>query len=100
VLLLAILYSIILIKLKTQVHPGEQSANSQQQQDRRNRNVLQLSIAIVTVFVLCWLPYTTNFFIIQAGSIHTKPGRRAENPRHLVVDKPPSKAAPYFKRKT
>ena len=64
VLLLVILYSIILIKLKTQVHPGEQSANSQQQRNRRNRNVLQMSIAIVTVFVLCWLPYSINFFIL------------------------------------
>ena len=64
VLLLVILYSIIVIKLKTQVHPGEQSANSQQQRDRRNRNVLQMSIAIVTVFVLCWLPYSINFLIL------------------------------------
>ena len=39
VLLLVILYSIILIKLKTQVHPGEQSANTQQQWQRRNRKV-------------------------------------------------------------
>ena len=70
VMFLVILYSIILIKLKTQVHPGEQFANTQQQQNRRNRNVLQLSITIVTVFVLCWLPYTTNFFIVRAGSIH------------------------------
>ena len=31
VLLLVILYSIIVISLKTQAHPGEQSANSQQQ---------------------------------------------------------------------
>ena len=76
VLLLAILYSIILIKLKTQVHPGEQSANSQQQRNKRNRNVLQLSITIVTVFGLCWLPYTTNFFIIQTGSIHFSCGFR------------------------
>ena len=64
VLLLVILYSIIVIKLKTQVHPGEQSANSQQQRDRRNRNVLQMSIAIVTVFVLCWLPFSINFLIL------------------------------------
>ena len=64
VLLLVILYSIIVIKLKTQVHPGEQSANSQQQRHRRNRNVLQMSIAIVTVFVLCWLPYSINFLIV------------------------------------
>ena len=63
-LLLVILYSIILIKLKTQAHPGEQSTNNQQQRDRRNRNVLQMSIAIVTVFVLCWLPYSINFLIL------------------------------------
>ena len=65
VLLLVILYSIIVIKLKTQVHPGEQSANSQQQRDRRNRNVLQMSIATVTVFVLCWLPFSINSLIIE-----------------------------------
>ena len=64
VLLLVTLYSIIVIKLKTQAHPGEQSANSQQQRGRRNRNVLQMSIAIVTVFVLCWLPYSINFLIL------------------------------------
>ncbi|CAH3185417.1 unnamed protein product [Porites lobata] len=64
VLLLVTLYSIIVIKLKTQAHPGEQSANSQQQRDRRNRNVLQTSIAIVTVFVFCWFPYSINFLII------------------------------------
>ena len=70
VLLLVILYSIIVIKLKTQAHPGEQSANSQQQRDRRNRNVLQMSIAIVTVFVLCWLPYSINPLIISYQDTH------------------------------
>ena len=64
VLFLVILYSIIVIKLKTQAHPGEQSANSQQQRNRRNRNVLQMSIAIVTVFVLCWLPYSISSVIM------------------------------------
>ena len=47
VMLLAILYSIMLFKLKARAHPGEQSANTQQQRNRRNRNVLQMSIAIV-----------------------------------------------------
>ena len=65
VLLLVILYSIIVIKLKTQGHPGEQSTNTQQQRNRRNRNVLQMSIAIVTVFLLCWLPYSINYLIIE-----------------------------------
>ena len=32
--------------------------------NRRNRNVLQMSIAIVTVFVFCWLPNVNNFLII------------------------------------
>ena len=65
VMLLVILYSTILIKLKTQAHPGEQSTNNQQQRKRRNRNVLQMSIAIVIVFVLCWLPFNTSHFIMR-----------------------------------
>ena len=72
VLLLAILYSIIFIKLKTQVHPGEQSTNNQQQRKRRNRNVLQMSIAIVVVFEIYWLPHTTYVLIgrYSASSRH------------------------------
>ena len=58
VLLLAILYSIIFIKLKTREHPGEPSANTQQQRNKRSRNALQMSIAIVTVF--CALLVTFN----------------------------------------
>ena len=59
VLLLAIVYSIIITKLKTQAHPGEQSANTQQQRKRRNRNVLQMSIAIVTVCFAGFLTLST-----------------------------------------
>ena len=45
------LYSIIMIKLKKQVHPGEQSANSEEQSTRRNRNVLnKMAIAFVLFF--------------------------------------------------
>ena len=65
VILLAILYSIIITKLKTQQHPGEQSANIQQQRKRRNRNVLQMSIAIILVFVICFFPFDTNYLIIE-----------------------------------
>ena len=50
--LLIILYSVILIKLKTQVHPGKQSVNAAS----RNRNVLKMATAIVIGFVLCFLP--------------------------------------------
>ena len=61
--LLVILYSIILIKLKTQVHPGEQSANAQEQRTRRNRNVLKMVTAIVVVFFICWIPLASNAII-------------------------------------
>ena len=47
---LVALYSIIMIKLKKQVHPGEQSANAEEQSTRRNRNVLKMAIAIVLFF--------------------------------------------------
>ena len=45
--LLVILYSTTLIKLKTQVHPGEHSSNVEQLRQRRNRSVLHMSIAII-----------------------------------------------------
>ena len=61
VLFLIIIYSFILIKLKTQVHPGEQSSNIEQQRKRRNRNVLHMSTAIISVFVFCWLPFLLIF---------------------------------------
>ena len=54
--MLTILYSIIVIKLKSQKIPGEQSAIAEQQRAKRNRNVLKMAIAIVLGFVLCWVP--------------------------------------------
>ena len=54
--LLAILYSVILIKLKTQAHPGETSANAEEQRTRRIRSVLKMAIAIVVAFFICWIP--------------------------------------------
>ena len=56
--LLTVLYSIIIIQLRSQIIPGEQSANAEQQRERRNRKVLKMAIAIVVVFVLCWLPFS------------------------------------------
>ena len=56
VVLLVILYTIILIKLKQQVHPGEQSANIEEQQTRRNKKVLKMAIAINLAFFICWAP--------------------------------------------
>ena len=62
--ILVILYSIILIKLKNQVHPGEQSASAEEQRTRRNRNVLKMTIAIVVAFFICWIPFSIQLVTI------------------------------------
>ena len=45
--LIAIFYIIIYLKLKSQKIPGEQSTNAEQQRQQRERNVLKMTIAIV-----------------------------------------------------
>ena len=56
--LLVILYSVVVIKLKSPKIPGEQSVNAEQQRNKRNRNVLKMAIAIVVGSVLCWVPFS------------------------------------------
>ena len=63
--MLTILYSIIVIKLKLQRRPGEQSTNAEQQRAKRNRNVLKMAIAIVLAFVLCWVPLSIAFVLFN-----------------------------------
>lgn len=57
-LLVAILYIIIIVKLKSQNFPGEQSISSNQQRLKREQNVLKMSVAIVLGFALCWVPFS------------------------------------------
>ena len=54
--LTALLYIIIYLKLKSHKIPGEQSANAGRQRQQRERNVLKMTIAIVLGFAVCWLP--------------------------------------------
>ena len=70
-----ILYSIILIKLKKQVHPGEQSANAEEQRTRRNRNVLKMTVAIVVAFFICWIPFSiqvVTFYFVPKNTFDCK----------------------------
>ena len=62
--LIAILYIIIYLKLKSQKIPGEQSANAGQQRQQRERNVLKMAIAIVLGFAVCWLPLAILWCIL------------------------------------
>ena len=63
--LIAILYIIIYIKLKSQKTPGEQSANAGQQRQQKERNVLKLAIAIVLGFAVCFLPFSIVWFFLR-----------------------------------
>ena len=67
--LIAILYIIIYLKLKSQKIPGEQSSNAGQQRQQRERNVLKMAIAIVLGFAVCWLPNAIYLFILVLTDI-------------------------------
>ena len=72
---LVILYSIILIKLKKQAHPGEQLANVEEQRTRTNRNVLKMTIAIVVAFFICWIPFSiqvVTFYFVPKNTLDCK----------------------------
>ena len=72
---LVILYSIILIKLKRQVHPGEQSTSAEEQKTRRNRNVLKMTVAIVVAFFICWIPFSiqvVTFYFVPKNTLDCK----------------------------
>ena len=58
--LIAILYIIIYLKLKSHKIPGEQLANVGKQRQQRERNVLKMTIAIVLGFAVCWLPSVSS----------------------------------------
>ena len=68
IVLLVILYSIILIKLKLQAPPGEQSTNVEKQRKRRNKNALRMAIAIVLAFLFCCVPNTTARLIVMLNN--------------------------------
>ena len=61
--LMTILYSVMLLKLKLEKIPGEQSAIAKQQRIKRHSKVLKMIIAIVSGFLLCWGPFTVLTFL-------------------------------------
>ena len=72
---LVILYSIILIKLKKQAHPGEQSASAEEQRTRRNGKVLKMTVAIVVAFFICWIPCSiqlVTFYFVPKNTLDCK----------------------------
>ena len=60
--IIAILYIITCLKLKSQKIPVEHSVNAEQQRQQRERNVLKMAIAIVLGFAVCFLPLGIGWF--------------------------------------
>ena len=69
--LIALLYLAILFKLKTQNIPGEQSVNAGEQRAKKERNVLKMSISIVSVFAVSFLPYSISRCVAFFSSDNT-----------------------------
>ena len=69
--LIATLYIIINLKLRSKARPGEQSVNTEQQRVKRERNVLKMTIAIMLWFAVCWLPYSAVDLLYFFGWDHT-----------------------------
>ena len=66
--IIAILYIIIYLKLKSHKIPGEHSVIAGQQRQQRERNVLKMAIAIVVGFAVCFLPLSIVLFLYYFAS--------------------------------
>ena len=67
--LIAMLYIIIYITLKSQKIPGEQSGKAGQQRLKQEGNVLKMAIAVVLGFAVCWIPYVIYWFLILKQTV-------------------------------
>ena len=66
---LTILYSVIRLKLKLQKTLGERLMNTEVQRVKRQKKILEMAIAIVLGFAVCWLPLKIlGFFGKDLGS--------------------------------
>ena len=66
--LIAILYFAIALKIKSQKPPGKQSINARERRLKKERNVLNMSVAIVMVFAVCWLPISIYLLLFLYSS--------------------------------
>ena len=70
---IAILYIIIFLKLKSQRSPSDQSANAgQQRRQQRERNVFKMTIATVLGFAVCFLPYAIGGLLKRLFASNTR----------------------------
>ena len=61
--IISTLYSCIICKIWRRKHPGNICTKNDRVHSRSKRKSLQMFIAIVACFALCWLPYHVTFFL-------------------------------------
>lgn len=66
--LIIILNTVILMKLKFQKVPGEQSVKAEEHRTKRHINVLMMAIVVVVGFAACWMPF--NILVAKADFDH------------------------------
>lgn len=69
IILLIIIYSIILIKLKLRKTPGQQSTDAEIQRNKRNTNALKLAIAILLGLIFCKIPWSILYLMYLYGTL-------------------------------
>ncbi|XP_031555094.1 QRFP-like peptide receptor [Actinia tenebrosa] len=69
---IAILYTIIALKMRHQTIPGQQSSDAEQARRKQNKSIAKMAFAIVIFFFLCWFPFHTISIlklVVWKGSI-------------------------------
>lgn len=61
--LVSVLYSVIIINLKRQKFPGNQSFRNKKRLAQRNKSVLKMVVTVVIVFAICWLPLNVMVYL-------------------------------------
>lgn len=65
---IAVLYTVIMLKLWRRQAPGQVLTLNQENKDKTNRKVLKMLVTVVIVFALSWLPLYVRMFVMFAES--------------------------------
>ena len=64
-IVVTVLYTTILFRIRRSSVPGEASSRARIRQQKRNRNVLHMLLAVVTAFGVCWFPFIVHTYVVM-----------------------------------
>ena len=76
-------YSTTLIRIRRSSVPGEASSRARIRQQKRNRNVLYMLLAVVIAFGVCWFPFIVCNYVVMF--VWVSNNRRQDIPCGLVI---------------